>query len=174
MLLEVINWGLKPSIVTGDSWYSSIANLKFLKNQKLGFLFGIEKNRTVSNQPGKYQQVSSLDIPDEGLVTHLKEFGFIKLLRKDFKKGDSRHYVLYLPDSKKLAHLSRQEFITIHDTHWGIETFHRAIKQICGADAKRPSRRRRRTARMRCVDLWCEILMPLKHTYFVHFKHLSV
>lgn len=90
MILEVINWGLKPSIVTGDSWYSSIANLKFLKNQKLGFLFGVEKNRTVSNQPGKYQQVSSLDIPDEGLVTHLKEFGFIKLLRKDFKKGDSR------------------------------------------------------------------------------------
>ena len=117
MLLEVINWGLKPSIVTGDSWYSSIANLKFLKNQKLGFLFGIEKNRTVSNQPGKYQQVSSLDIPDEGLVTHLKEFGFIKLLRKDFKKEDSRHYVLYLPDSEKLKGISRKEFITIHDTH---------------------------------------------------------
>ena len=132
MLVEVINWGLKPRIVTGDSWICSIANLKFLRNQKLGFLFGVEKNRTVSNQPGKYQQVSSLDIPDKGLVTHLKEFGFIKLLRKDFKKGDSRHYVLYLPDSERLAHLSRQEFMTIHDTHWGIEAFHRAIKQVCG------------------------------------------
>ena len=75
MLVEVINWGLKPRIVTGDSWYSSIANLKFLRNQKLGFLFGVEKNRTGSNQPGKYQQVSSLDIRDRGLVTHLKEFG---------------------------------------------------------------------------------------------------
>ncbi len=54
MLLEVITWGLKPKIVTGDSWYSSVANLKFLRNQKLGFLFGVEKNRTVSNQPGNY------------------------------------------------------------------------------------------------------------------------
>ena len=132
MLLQVITWGLEPNIVTGDSWYSSIANLKFLRNQKLGFLFGVEKNRTISNEPGKYHQVSSLEIPDEGLVTHLKEFGLIKLLRKDFRKGDSRHYILYLPNLEKLAHVSRQEFITIHDKHWGIEAFHRAIKQVCG------------------------------------------
>lgn len=132
MLREVITWGLKPRIVTGDSWYSSVANLKFLKNQKLGFLFGVEKNRTVSSEPGKYQQVRALSIPDEGLIIHLKEFGFIKLLRKDFKKGDSRHYILYLPDSDKLENISRKEFITIHDTHWKIETFHRAIKQLCG------------------------------------------
>jgi hypothetical protein len=90
MVKEVINWGLKPQIVTGDSWYSGVKNLKFLKNQKLGFLFGIEKNRTVSNDPGKYCQVSTLKISEEGLVTHLREFGFIKLFRKDFKKEDSR------------------------------------------------------------------------------------
>jgi len=79
MVSEVINWGLKPSIVTGDSWYSGVENLKFLKNQKLGFLFGIEKNRTVSNEPNKYCQVSTLEIDAHGLITHLKEFGFIKL-----------------------------------------------------------------------------------------------
>ncbi len=132
MLLEVLLWGLKPRMVTGDSWYSSIANLKFLKNQKLGFLFGIEKNRIVSSQPGNPQQVRNLEIPEEGLITHLREFGFIKLLRKDFKKGDSRHYVLYLPNEDELKNISRQEFIVIHDIHWGIESFHRAIKQLCG------------------------------------------
>jgi hypothetical protein len=31
MVLEVISWGLKPKIVTGDSWYSGVENLKFLK-----------------------------------------------------------------------------------------------------------------------------------------------
>lgn len=76
MVSEVIDWGVKPSLVTGDSWYSGVENLKFLKNQKLGFLFGIEKNRTVSNEPHKYCQVSKLEIPNEGLITHLKEFGF--------------------------------------------------------------------------------------------------
>lgn len=132
MLLEVLAWGLKPRIVTGDSWYSSVENLKFLRNQKLGFLFGVEKNRIVSNEPRKSQKVSALVIPDEGLITHLKEFGFIKLWRKDFKKEDSRHYIMYLPDEEKLQSISRHEFITIHDTHWGIEAFPRAIKQVCG------------------------------------------
>ena len=132
MVSEIISWGVKPRIVTGDSWYSGVENLKFLKNQELGFLFGIEKNRIVSNEPQKYCQVRTLEIPDEGLVTHLKEFGFIKLFRKDFKKEDSRHYILYLPEPEKLKETSRSEFITIHDVHWGIETFHRAIKQVCG------------------------------------------
>lgn len=132
MLIEVITWGLKPRLVTGDSWYSGVENLKFLRNQKLGFLFGIEKNRTVSNTPGKYCQVSTLEIPEQGLMTHLREFGFVKLFRKDFKKEDSRHYILYLPSEEMLKLITRSEFITIHDTHWGIESFHRAIKQVCG------------------------------------------
>jgi hypothetical protein len=102
MLTEVVNWGVKPRIVTGDSWYSGVENFKFLINQKLGFLFGVEKNRTFSNEPGKYYQVSSLEIPDQGLRTHLREFAFIKLFRKVFKKEDSRHYVLYLPDEESL------------------------------------------------------------------------
>lgn len=132
MLTEVIKWGVKPRLVTGDSWYSGVENLKFLRNQKLGFLFGVEKNRTVSNKPGKYCQVSNLEITDEGLITHLREFGSVKLFRKDFKKEDSRHYILYLPDAKANKQITRSEFVTIHDTHWGIETFHRAIKQVCG------------------------------------------
>lgn len=132
MLLEVIGWGLKPKLVTGDSWYSGVENLKFLRNHKLGFLFGIEKNRTVSNKPGKYCQVINMSIPDEGLITHLRGFGFIKLFRKDFKKEDSRHYILYLPSEESLKQITRNEFLTIHDTHWGIESFHRAIKQLCG------------------------------------------
>lgn len=132
MLVEVMSWGLKPRLVTGDSWYSGVENLKFLRNQKLGFLFGVEKNRTVSDEPGIYRQVSSLEIPDDGHLTHLKGFGFVKLFRKVFKKGDSRHYICYFPDDEVLAEVTRLEFLAIHDTHWGIESFHRAIKQVCG------------------------------------------
>ena len=132
MLVEVIAWGLKPRLVTGECWYSGVENLKFLRNQKLGFLFGVEKNRTVSNVPRKYCQVNTIEIADEGLITHLKEFGFVKLFRKVFKKEDSRHYILYLPSEEMCKQITRNEFITIHDTHWGIESFHRAIKQVYG------------------------------------------
>jgi hypothetical protein len=132
MLIEVLAWGLKPRVVTGDSWYSGGENLKFLRNKKLGFLFGIEKNRTVSNEPGQYCQASTLETPEEGLLTHLREFGLIKLFRKDFKKEDTRHYILYHPDDDALQQVARSEFVSIHDIHWGIESFHRAIKQVCG------------------------------------------
>ena len=132
MLLEVISWGLKPKLVTGDSWYSGVENLKFLRNQKLGFLFAIEKNRTVSDEPENYSNVRDLKIPDEGMVTHLRGFGFIKLFRKDFKKEDSRHYIIYLPSNESIEQITKSEFLTIHDTHWKIESFHRAIKQVCG------------------------------------------
>jgi hypothetical protein len=134
MVEIVMVWGLQPLLVTGDSWYSGVDNLKFLKNKELGFLFGVEKNRTVSNQPRVYHQVQSLEIPESGLVTHLKEFGFVKLFRKVFKKERRRHYIFYFPDSEKLKQVTRSELEKIHDLHWGIENFHRAVKQVCNIE----------------------------------------
>ncbi len=39
MLEEVLSWGLKPSWVTGDSWYSSLGNMKFIRKLGLKFMF---------------------------------------------------------------------------------------------------------------------------------------
>ena len=55
MLIESIEWGVESSLVTGDSWYSRVENLKFLRKQKLGFLFGVEKNRIVLNELHEYR-----------------------------------------------------------------------------------------------------------------------
>jgi hypothetical protein len=98
----------------------------------LGFLFGIDKSRTVSNKLEKYCLLRSLEILDEGLITHLRAFRLIKLFRQDFKKEHSRDYIVYLPDEEALNQITKSEFVTIHNTHWGIESFHRAIKQVCG------------------------------------------
>lgn len=57
MLVEVLNWGLKPAFVTGDSWYSCVKNLKAVKNHQLGFLFALESNRFVSVEKGTWVQV---------------------------------------------------------------------------------------------------------------------
>jgi len=40
------------------------------------------------------------------------------------------NYRIY--DKEVLDLITRPEFLMIHDTHWGIESFHRAIKQVCG------------------------------------------
>ncbi len=39
---------------------------------------------------------------------------------------------MYIPDEEALNQITKSEFVTIHDTHWGIESFDRAIKQVCG------------------------------------------
>jgi hypothetical protein len=133
MLSEVESWGVKPAWVTGDSWYSSINNLKFLRNEEIGFLFGIAENRQVSLEKGKYVQVQTLLIPDSGLVVYLKEFGWVKVFCQDFK-NEARYYITYLPDLENLKKLSRQEFKQLHDKHWQIENFHRVIKQVCNIE----------------------------------------
>ena len=100
MLDEVLTWGLKPSYITGDSWYSSKENLKHIKNAELGFMFAIKANRTVSIAQGTWQQVQSIDsIPKAGLKVWLKDFGFVTLYRHHFK-DQVRHYVKFEPTPK--------------------------------------------------------------------------
>ena len=134
MIAEVLAWGLQLKMVTGDAWYSSRENLKFLKNQELGFLMGIAKNRKVSINGEEYSQVQKLEIPDDGLVIQLKKFGRVKVFRRTFKNATERYYIIYLPDSDATEQISRQEFKQFHSIHWGIESYHRAIKQVCGIE----------------------------------------
>lgn len=130
MLAEVLAWGLRPAFVTGDSWYSCVKNLKTIKNHRLGFLFAVENNRLVSVEKGAWRQVQQLDIPEEGLIVWLREFGRVKLFRTQLK-DQLRHYAVCLPHEEKLAAFGRRAFQEQHDRHWRIEQYHRAIKQVC-------------------------------------------
>ena len=134
MIAEVLAWGLQPEMVTGDAWYSALENLKFLKNRGLGFLMGIAKNRKVSTDSKNYTQVKHLKIPDQGLVINLKNFGQVKVFRSIFKNEVERYYITYLPNSDATGQISRQEFKVWHSIHWGIECYHRAVKQLCGIE----------------------------------------
>lgn len=100
MLTEVLAWGLQPLMVTTDAWYSSQDNLKLLKNKDLGLMMGIAKNRKVAINGGEYTQVQNLEIPDEGLVVHLKKFGYVKVFRRTFKNELDRYYIMYLPNKE--------------------------------------------------------------------------
>lgn len=133
MVAEVQAWGLKLAWVSGDSWYSSLENLKFLRHEKVGFLFGVADNRKVSLEQGTEVQVQTLTIPESGLVVYLKEFGWVKVFCQSFKH-EVRYYILHLPDDTELRQLNRQTFRQIHDSHWQIESFHRVIKQVCNIE----------------------------------------
>jgi hypothetical protein len=132
MVKEVLSWGLKPKIVTGDSWYASLDNFKFIRDLDLGFLFGIESNRTFSIEKGTYSQVKELNIPDNGLMAHLRGFGFIKVFKTVFKEENVRYWVLF--SLEDLESIDKKRFDQVHEVHWNIEQFHRAIKQLCNAE----------------------------------------
>ena len=130
MLDEVIEWGLIPAFVTGDSWYSGINNLKALRNKGLSFMFALKSNRRISLKKNVFMHIQSLDIPEDGQRVWLREFGFIKAFRTTLK-NEHRHYALYLADETQLHDIKRSHFTDIHDKHWQIEQYHRAIKQVC-------------------------------------------
>ena len=41
---------------------------------------------------------------------------------------------MYQPDLDALFLISLAEFKELHSIHWGIECYHRAIKQVCGIE----------------------------------------
>lgn len=133
MLTETQTHGIKARYVTGESWYSSLENLKFIKNEKLGFLVGIEKNRKISVEIGNIQQVQAVKIPSEGLVCYLPTFGEIKVFSQKFK-DESRYYLVYSPGYSAKNSFNEEEFKNIHDIHWEIEPYHRVLKPVCNIE----------------------------------------
>jgi Transposase DDE domain len=134
MLLEGLAWGIRPNWVTGDAWYASLENLKFLRKQKLNFLFGIDNNRLISQEKGSYCQVQTLeDWPATGRTVYLKEYGNVKVFRQEYKKV-YRYYIMGVAELDRLDGLQESDFLQTHAKHWNIERFHRAIKQVCNIE----------------------------------------
>jgi hypothetical protein len=73
MVTEVLAWGLRPALVSADSWYSGLENLKFLRKKELGFLIGLEKNRILSEREHEYVPVEALELSECGKVVHLAQ-----------------------------------------------------------------------------------------------------
>jgi hypothetical protein len=141
MVQEVWNRGLRPSWITADSWrpplrYSSLENLKFLRNLEAGIYMGLEKNRIISCQPSVYEQLSQVAIPLQGLYTHLKGFGFVQVFQTVAQDGDVRYYMIYQPqnDPAQPRLVAREVFEQVRLQHWHVESFFRCIKQCCQAE----------------------------------------
>jgi SRSO17 transposase len=106
MIEEVLSWGLRPLIVTADSWYSGVENLRLLRDQGLSFMIALEKNRTVSEQAGEHLRVENAELPQSGKVMYLRHFGWVSVFRTVDKDNDVRHDAAF--DPRKKAHESRR------------------------------------------------------------------
>ena len=73
-----------------------------------------------------------MDIPSDGLIVTVKEFGKVKVFKRTFKNGSCRYYASFRANKTELINWKRFEFRELQGIHWGIECYHRALKQLCG------------------------------------------
>jgi len=120
--------GLKPQYVAFDSWYAGLENLKHLRREGFWFLTRLKSNRQVNPDKSGLVEVSTLCVPEEGMVVQLRGFGLVRLFQKRDAKGQVEHWAtsdtaMTLPSFRALAKAC-----------WGIESYHRGLKGCCGVE----------------------------------------
>lgn len=125
MLRNAHKRGFRPEIVVFDSWYSSLANLKLIRELEWTFLTCLKRNRKVSPVKGFTCQVGEL-MPDEtGTLVHLTGFGFVRVFQTDRTSADVRFWATN-HDKMDVPYLKTLRVIGT----W-IEQYHRTLKQSC-------------------------------------------
>lgn len=122
MVDTAIERGFKPACILFDSWYSSLENLKKLRKKGLRWLTQLKKNRLVDC----HERLEDKVIPNTGLRTHLKGYGFIRVFQTDTPKSVVKYWATSEDD------LTEEEFDRLRRIRWRIENYHRGLKQHCG------------------------------------------
>ena len=129
MLQQAQIRGFQPALVAFDSWYSSLENLKLVRDFGWDWLTRLKSNRQVSLHPGEQQAVSALDIPATGLTVHLRGYGLVKVFRTVDPHGNADYWA-----TNRLPMTEPQRQL-LADRAWLVEVYHRALKQFTGIEA---------------------------------------
>lgn len=124
MLILAQKRGVKPEAVAADSWYSSLDNVKLIRDLGWTWVMGLRKNRVVN----RGIPLANLAIPKEGLKVHLRGYGWIMVYRFVAKNGRTDYIGTNLED------VSREKVECLVKRRWTIEVFHRELKQTCGLE----------------------------------------
>jgi hypothetical protein len=130
-----------PEYVVFDSWYSGLDNLKKVRDLDWAFFTRLEKNRKVNPDDTYNRQIREIEIPEEGRVVHLKGYGFVKVFRTDSTDGDAededpgeseeKNIQYWATNNLEMTEEKREELAR---RAWGVETYHRRLKQYCGVE----------------------------------------
>lgn len=125
MALLSVHRRIKVKAYVFDTWYSSVANLKWLNKLNLIWVTWLRSNRIVDFG----EHISDKEIPETGLVVHLKAVGFVKVFKIVHPKtGD----IEYLATNDLDMTLMDIKDVAAH--RWSIEEYHRGLKQTVGIE----------------------------------------
>ena len=141
MALAASERGFDPEYVVFDSWYSGLDNLKKIRGLGWTFFTRLKKNRKVNPDDTCNRQVQEIDIPEEGRMVHLKGFGFVRVFRTVSTDGDAEEKEAQENGEKKVQYWATNDLEMTEEKReelarraWGVETYHRRLKQYCGAE----------------------------------------
>lgn len=128
MLTTAAERGFRPECVLFDSWYSGLDNLKAVRDHGWAFLTRLRSNRLVNPDRTGHLPVSEVGVPAEGREVWLKGYGVVRLFRTVSRDGHAEHWA-----TSRLA-MTEGERAALERQAWGIESYHRSLKQHCGAE----------------------------------------
>lgn len=117
-----------PECVVFDSWYSSLDNLKFIRDLGWVWLTQLKSNRQVNPDGQGLQPLAQVPLSASGTPIHLKGYGLIQVFKLVASDGSSEYWATNDLQMPELARLRYAE------NAWAIETYHRGIKQFCGIE----------------------------------------
>jgi putative transposase len=123
--------GLHPTSVLFDSWYASLPNLKQVRACGWRWLTRLHKNRLVNPDGQHLRPLSSCAIPAQGARVWLKGYGFIRVFRLAAPDGGTDGAQYWASSEPELTEAERQPLAALA---WGIEQYHRGLKQCCGVE----------------------------------------
>jgi len=128
MLFTANARGFTPELVAFDSWYASLANLKFLRACDWPWLTQLKANRLVDPDGSGNRPISHTLIGRTGSVVHLKGYGWIKVFKIAAPDGSIEYWA-----TSRLT-MTLDPLADSAAQVWHIEEYHRGLKQFCGVE----------------------------------------
>ncbi len=128
LIAEAHQRGFNPECVVFDSWYSSLKNLKTIRQYQWHWLTQLKSNQQVNLNKRGNQPVSQLPISNKGTIVHLKGYGLIQVFKIVSQNGNIEYWASSNLSMNDLFRLKYAEL------SWAIEEYHRGIKQFVGVE----------------------------------------
>jgi len=129
MLTEAARRGFEPRCVAFDSWFSSLGNLKHIRDLGWVWLTRLRRNRLVNPDNTGNRPLCEVELPEAGGTSvHLKGYGFIQVFKTVAQNGNVDYWAT---NDLSMNALERLQF---GEWEWLIEDYHRGLKQCCGVD----------------------------------------
>lgn len=128
--------GFQPEFVLFDIWYSSLANLKLVRELGWHFLTQLKANRLVNPDNTGNRALSECAISEQGTVVHLMGFGFVKVFRVVVSAGGTETHAQPVVEYWATSNLEMNALarLRLSENAFAIENYHRGLKQYCGVE----------------------------------------